>query len=559
VSQFAVRMTGIEKHFGGVTALKGVNFELRKGEIHALVGGNGAGKSTVMKMLVGVNTPDRGSVEIDGAEIHITTPHEARDLGLAMIFQEFSLVPSLTVAQNIFLTHEPRGALGLLDDREAERRARQLFGEMDVDIDPRALVRDLPTGLEQLTEIAKALSQQAQVLIMDEPSAALTTSETRSLFALMRRLKHQGIAIVYVSHRLEEVLELADRITVLRDGQNVTTVDPADVDMAEVIEFIVGRQISFDHVERAVDRDATPLLEVIGLSSGSKVREASLRVYPGEIVGVAGLMGSGRTELTRALFGIDPITAGEIRIKGKPTTITCPRDALRAGMALVPEDRRTQGLCLRHSVKDNLLVPLLRRLQRAGLVDDAKGDGVVASYVDDLNIRTDSINKPVGLLSGGNQQKVVIAKWLAVEPEILVMDEPMAGVDIGAKSEIVGIIRDLANQGKGIIVISSELPELLAVSDRIIVMRSGTVDRELSRAELAWYAASGVSSNGDAVAPEEVLNQIIQGVILKAGTRDQDVEPAAVIASTTAATAGHDLDPGDFGGSRSGSTPRWSQ
>ncbi|MGH8873844.1 MAG: ATP-binding cassette domain-containing protein [Acidimicrobiia bacterium] len=516
MSEFAVRMHGITKAFGGVQALKGVDFELRKGETHALLGGHGAGKSTVMKMLVGVNTPDAGTIEVDGREVVIPTPQAAGELGIGMIFQEFSLVPTLTVAQNIFLTREPRTGLGLLDDREAEDEARELFSEMEVELNPRALVRDLPTGLVQLTEIAKALSQQTRVLIMDEPSAALTNSETRSLFELMRRLKSQGIAIVYVSHRLEEIFEVADRITVFRDGRNVVTAGIADVDMGQMVEYIVGQKVSFEHLERPVDRLCDPLLEVEDLSSDAKVREVSFRLYPGEIVGVAGLMGSGRTELTQALFGIDHITSGQISVKGGPVAVHSPRDAMRAGIALVPEDRRKQGLVLQHAIRDNLLTPILYRLKKRGLVDDRKGDGIVKSFVDRLNIRTDSIRKRVGLLSGGNQQKVVIGKWLAAEPEILIMDEPTAGVDIGAKSEIIDIIRNLADQGKGVIVVSSEIPELLAMSDRILVMRAGTLYREVDRKELAGYAASAATGNGKTQlqAEEEALNHIIQGVVV---------------------------------------------
>lgn len=532
MSGLAVRMQGIHKHFGGVHALRGVNFELEKGEIHALLGGNGAGKSTVMKMLVGVYTPDDGSIEVDGQEVQIPTPHVARQLGIAMIFQEFSLVPTLTVAQNIFLTREPRRRSRLLDDREAKARATELLGRIDVDLDPGSLVQDLPTGLMQLTEIAKALSQNAKVLIMDEPSAALTTAEARSMFELMRRLKNQGMAIVYVSHRLDEIFEVSDRITVIRDGTNVTTDDVADTDMAKVIEHVVGQRVSFEHLERPVDRRTEPLLEVVGLTTGPRVRDVAFRLYPGEIVGVTGLMGSGRTELTRALFGIDRITEGEIRIQGRPVTIRGPKDAMKAGIALVPEDRRKHGLVLQHTVRDNLLVPLLRRLRRRRLVDEVEGDRIVNAFVKRLNIRTDSIRTRIGLLSGGNQQKVVIGKWLATEPEILIMDEPTAGVDIGAKSEIIDIVRDLADRGKGVIVISSELPELLAVSDRILVLKSGTVYREVDRRELSEHAASSMSRSTDGktlpIAEEEALNHIIQGAIV-AGS-DRAPAPGAVCA-----------------------------
>ena len=512
MTEFAVRMEGITKSFGGVQALKGVDFELRKGEVHALLGGNGAGKSTVMKMLVGANTPDAGTIEVDGQQVQIPTAQAARELGIAMIFQEFSVIPTMTVAQNMFLTREPRTGSGLIDDREARRRTQQIFESMEVDIDPRARVGDLPTGLVQLTEIGKALSQDAKVLIMDEPSAALATAEIRAMFEIVRRLRDQGIAIVYVSHRLDEIFEISDRVTVFRDGRNVTTVNIADVDMGQMIEYIVGQKVSFEYLDRPVDRSVDPLLEVVGVSSDNNVREVTFRLYPGEILGVAGLMGSGRTELTRALFGIDRISRGEVRVKGQQVKVRVPTDALQAGIALVPEDRRKQGLVLAHAVRDNLVLAILAKLQNGPLVNDHKGDAITKSFVDRLNIKTDSIRKRVSLLSGGNQQKVVIGKWLAQEPEILILDEPTAGVDIGAKSEIIDIIRALADEGKGVIVISSELSELLAMSDRILVMRDGTVYSEVERRELATNAAANGTSK--AQAEEEALNRIIQGAVV---------------------------------------------
>ncbi len=509
VTELAVRMEGITKSFGGIQALKGVDFELRKGEVHALLGGNGAGKSTVMKMLVGVNTPDEGTIEVNCRQVQIATAQAARELGIAMIFQEFSVIPTMTVAQNVFLTREPKSRSGLIDDREAVKRTQAIFESMEVEIDPRALLGDLPTGLVQLTEIGKALSQDAKVLIMDEPSAALATTEIRAMFEIVRRLKDKGIAIVYVSHRLEEIFEISDRITVFRDGRNVTTANISDVDMGQMIEYIVGQKVSFEYLDRSVGRNVAPLLEAVDLSTDNNVRGVSFSLYPGEILGFAGLMGSGRTELTRALFGIDRISHGELRVKGKPVKIRFPSNAMAAGITLVPEDRRKQGLVLGHSVRDNLVLPILAKLKNGPLVDDRKADTIVKSFVDRLNIKTDSIRKRVGLLSGGNQQKVVIGKWLAAEPEILVLDEPTAGVDIGSKSEIIDIIRALADQGKGVIVISSELPELLAMSDRILVMRGGTIYREVDRRELA--ATSATNGTSQAQAEEEALNHIIQG------------------------------------------------
>lgn len=479
----AVEMQGIVKSFNGNLVLRGVDFELRPGEVHALMGGNGAGKSTLMKILQGVYTADGGEIRVNGNLAVIRSPQDAKNAGIGMVFQEFSLIPALTVAQNIFLTHEPRGGLGLLNDREAEQRARALFNEMNVNIDPRARVSRLSTGYWQLTEIAKALSQNVRVLILDEPTAALAASETQALFHLIRTLKARGISMIYISHRMEEIFQIADRITVMRDGQRVLTTSTANLTMPQLVELIVGRKMeqSFAWEERQIDRSGTPLLEVRHLNAGARVQDVSFQLYAGEILGLAGLMGSGRTELVRALFGIDQIQSGKITVQGQSVTIHSPEDALKAGICLVPEDRRAQGLILSDTVKDNMLLPLLNRIQHNGLIDDREGDRLVNSYVESLDIKTDSIYKVIRLLSGGNQQKVVIAKWLAAQPNILLMDEPTAGVDIGAKTEIRDVIRRLADEGKGVIVISSEFTELLALVDRVLVIRGGTVTQEIDR------------------------------------------------------------------------------
>ncbi len=493
----AVELKEMVKGFNGVPVLKGVDFQLREGEIHALMGGNGAGKSTLMKILQGVYMPDGGEVEVGGVPVRIRSPHDAKAHRIGMVFQEFSLIPTLTVAQNIFLTNEPRDGVGLLNDAEAERRARALFTEMGVDIDPRAEVAGLNTGYWQLTEIAKALSQNARVLIMDEPTAALTVSETQALFALIRSLKAKGISIVYISHRMEEIFQIADRITVLRDGQRVLTALTAELTMNQLVEQIVGHKMeqAFAWQERQVDRSGTLLLDVQHLKAGPRVRDISFQLHAGEILGVAGLMGSGRTDLVRALFGIDRIQSGKVSVRGRAITIRSSQDALNGGIRLVPKDRRAQGLVLSHAIKDNLLLPLLSSLQQNGLIDDRKGNRLVQSYVDSLQIKTDSIHKEIRLLSGGNQQKVVIAKWLASNPDILLMDDPTAGVDIGAKTEILDVIRRLADEGKGIVVISSEFTELLAVADRVLVIRNGVVKLEMMRQEIE---------------SEEMLEQLVQ-------------------------------------------------
>ena len=480
----AVVMRGITKSFSGVPVLKEVDFSLGVGEIHALAGGNGAGKSTLMKILVGAYTRDGGTYEVDGRQVDFRSVHDAQAAGVGMVFQEFSLIPTLTVAQNVFLTHELRGRGGLIDDHQMERRTRELFATMNVEVDPRRFLYELPTALWQLTEIAKALAQNARVLILDEPTAALAKTETSELFALMRRLKDQGISIIYISHRIEEIFEVCDRITVMRDGRAVMTDDLADVTPQYVIEEIIGRKLehALEYQDRQVD-DAV-LLEARGLTTATKLRGVDFLLRRGEILGLAGLMGSGRTELARVLFGIDHLDAGELILAGEPITIANPRDAIARGVGLIPEDRRVQGLILEHSVRENFLLPLLDRLSRAGFVDDAEGDRRTDSFVTRLSIKTRSTNQPIGTLSGGNQQKVVIAKWLGTEPRILIMDEPTAGVDIGTKGEIVDMIRAFADQGNSVILISSELPELLAVSDRILILRDGRIDREMDRNEI---------------------------------------------------------------------------
>jgi ribose transport system ATP-binding protein len=487
----AVVMTGIAKSFGGVAALEHVDFSVRKGEIHALLGGNGAGKSTVLKMLSGVHKPDKGEIYIGGVKLEEHTPEAARRLGIAMIFQEMSLIPSLSVAQNIFLTREPKGAMGLLDDGAALKESRLLLEKIGVDLDPRRRVENLSSGQRQLTEIAKALSQQASVLVMDEPTSTLSTAEIDHMFEFLDRLKRSHASIIYVSHRMEEIRRISDRVTVIRNGRNVMTKAVAETTLDAIVEEIVGRRVGAFERQARTRKLGEEVLRCTNLSAKPRPTEASLTIHGGEIVGIAGLMGSGRTSLAKSMFGLQPIVDGEIRLKEKVVKINTPPEALEAGIAMIPEDRLTQGLVLSHSVAENMTLPVIDRLSRFGFVQEAEEKGLVAQYIKQLRVKTASPQKAVRTLSGGNAQKVVLAKWLATDPLLLILDEPTAGVDIGSKTEIVEIVREFADKGRGVLVISSEPAELLALSDRILLMAGGRIVREISSEEIeAWAEGS---------------------------------------------------------------------
>jgi len=481
----AIQMRGIEKSFGTNPVLKNVDFSVSVGEVHALAGENGAGKSTLMKILQGVYQKDAGEILVSGEAVEITDTFAARKAGIGMVFQEFSLIPTLTVAQNIFLTNEPT-KLGLIDDAKAKSLALEIFKEMEVEVDPSSTVESMPTALWQLTEIAKALAQNAKVLIMDEPTASLAKHEAEGLFALIERLKAKGIAIVYISHRMDEIYRIADRITVLRDGARVLTESLKKVSPEQIVEAIVGRKAAAHlvHQNRSAKIGKEVVLDVKDLSSGPKLQNVSLQVRRGEILGLAGLMGSGRTELVNTLFGILKPTSGTISINGKVIDISSPQKAIQNHIALIPEDRRAQGLVLDHSVTENLTLPLLDEVKSGGLLSKkkilSKSKEIIAQF--DIKLAYPGIR--VGSLSGGNQQKVVIGKWLGTDPEILLMDEPTAGVDIGTKSEILDLVRKIADSGKSVILISSELPELLSVSDRILVLKDGHVSKSLNREDI---------------------------------------------------------------------------
>ena len=469
-----IEMRGIHKRFPGVHALRGVELTVRAGEVVALMGENGAGKSTLMKVLSGIYRSDGGEVRVDGRPVTIGGPREAQALGIGIIHQELALMNDLTVAQNIFIGREPRRSFGRLDDAALDRGAAALFQRMNLSLDPRREVGTLTIALQQMVEIAKALSFDSRVLIMDEPTAALNDREIADLFRIIGDLKAAGVGIVYISHRMDELKRIADRVTVMRDGEHVGTRDVADVTTEDVVAMMVGRKV--ERVEAAVPdlSDAPVLLEARGLARGRAVRDVSFDLRAGEILGFAGLMGAGRTEVARLIFGADARDAGEIRVRGQPVSIAEPSDAVAAGIGYLSEDRKRFGLALPMSVRDNVGMASLDRFTgRGGRLNDRGIAEAARGFVDKLGIRTPSVDQEVRLLSGGNQQKVVIAKWLLRDCEVLIFDEPTRGVDVGAKAEIYRLIEGLAAEGRGVIVISSELPEVLRLSHRIAVMCEG--------------------------------------------------------------------------------------
>ncbi|MEC5322829.1 sugar ABC transporter ATP-binding protein [Aurantimonas sp. A3-2-R12] len=469
-----VQMTGIEKRFPGVHALKDVHLEILPGEVHAVMGENGAGKSTLMKILSGIYPRDGGEIEVEGNAVEIDGPRAAQDLGIGIIHQELSLMNDLTIAQNIFIGREPRRRFGRLDEAALNRQAADIFAGMNLKLDPRTKVERLTIAKQQMVEIAKALSFRSRILIMDEPTAALNDAEIEELFIIIRRLKAEGVGIVYISHKMDELKRIADRVTVMRDGETVGTVSAADTPVSRIIAMMVGRALS-DEAAAQPDLSAAEIaLEVRGLSRGREIRDVSFAVKKGEILGFAGLMGAGRTEVARAIFGADPRDCGDILVHGQPCSIRSPADAVKAGIGYLSEDRKHFGLAVSMDVRANIAMASLDRFtSRAGMLDENGMGEAARRYIDRLGIRTPSDRQEVRLLSGGNQQKVVIAKWLLRDCDILIFDEPTRGIDVGAKSEIYKLLNSLAEQGRAIIVISSELPEILRLSHRIAVMREG--------------------------------------------------------------------------------------
>lgn len=484
MSEVLLHASGVSKSFPGVKALDDVQLTLYKGEVLGLIGENGAGKSTLMKLLSGIYTPDSGRFEIDGAPLQVLGPRDALEQGISIIHQEFNLMNDLTVAQNIFIgREEPSGGL-FLSDRDLNRRTQELIDRLGMPLRPTDVVADLTVAHQQMVEIAKALSYDARVLIMDEPTAALNEAEVARLFELIRRFVSPQTGVIYISHRMPELRTITDRITVLRDGQYVDTRETATTTLAEVIPLMVGRDVSGEARQTGRRAGDDVVLEVRDLSTADLLRDVSFDLHRGEILGFAGLMGAGRTETARALVGADRRTGGTIRLHGRPVTIRRPADAVRLGIGYLSEDRRRHGLMLDQTVRANILLSTLARFVGAlGVMKDRAMNAVARERVEALRIKTPSIRQEVGYLSGGNQQKVVVAKWLVRDCEVLIFDEPTRGIDVGAKDEIYRLLETLAADGKSIIVISSELQEVLRVAHRIVVMSEGRVTGVLDNAE----------------------------------------------------------------------------
>ena len=482
MQEYVIELEGISKSFPGVKALDNVRLNLKAGEVLALLGENGAGKSTLMKILSGVYTKDSGEMKVFGNVVEDMTPQKAQELGVAIIHQELNMCQHLSVTENIFLGREiVRG--GMLCKREMNKAAKEVLDRLNIDIDPETIVGKLQLSKQQMVEIAKALSTNAKVLIMDEPTSSLTAKEINDLFIIIHKLRADGHGIIYISHRLEELQYIADRVTVLRDGQYITTMNYADTTLREIISYMVGRDIKekFPRIECEV---GDVIFEVKHLNAGRLVRDVNVTVRKGEIVGIAGLMGAGRTETTRAIFGVDPKESGEILLEGKRVNIHCPADSIKAGIVLVPEDRKRDGLCVKLNIRDNIALPNLDILCDVfTVVNRRKKSDMADKTVKDLRIKLPNPDVDAGSLSGGNQQKMVVGKWLARDSKIVIFDEPTRGIDVAAKVEIYNLMNELKRQGIGVLFVSSEMPEILGISDRVIVMCDGKVTGEMLIAE----------------------------------------------------------------------------
>ena len=491
-----LQVRDIEKSFPGVRALSGVSFDVRSGEVHALLGENGAGKSTLIKIVSGVYPPDLGSILVEGREVRFASPDDARRTGVATIYQELLLFPELSVAENIFLGHAPLTGAGRIDWRTMRAQAEKLLASLEIDdLTADENVGALSVGNRQRVEILRALSHEARILIMDEPTAALTESDVTRLFDVVRRLKRRGVGVVYISHRLDEIFAVADRVTVLRDGAFVGAREVADTNASELVQMMVGRRIDnlFPKTKASI---GAPVLEALNLVRRPLTKGVSLIVRAGEIVGLAGLVGSGRSELAQTLFGITPAELGEIRLDGESVRIDSAENARARGIAYVPEDRGAQGLVRRMSVLHNFSLAALGALSHAGFIDRASERRMAEEGVTRFSVKTNSVDEIAGRLSGGNQQKIVLGKWLANNPKLLILDEPTRGIDVGAKAEIHRLMSELAAEGVAILMISSELPEVLGMSDRVLVMREGRLVAEFDRAAATSEAVGAAMMGG---------------------------------------------------------------
>ncbi len=482
MGEYIAELSHISKSFPGVRALDDVAFNLKAGEVLALLGENGAGKSTLVKVLSGVYSKDDGEIRIFDQVVEDLTPKKAQELGVAIIHQELNMCAHLSVAENIFLGREEVRS-GVLSNREMNRKAKEILNRLNMDIDPTTIVGDLAVSKQQMVEIAKALSANAKILIMDEPTSALTSSEIDDLFAIIRKLRAEGHGIVYISHRLEELQYIVDRVTIMRDGKFITSMDFADTTMAEIISNMVGHEIK-EKFPRVTCARGKKIFEVKNLNAGKMVRDINFDLFEGEIVGIAGLMGAGRTETTRAIFGVDAKESGEFILDGKQITINKPMDAIRAGIVLAPEDRKKDGLCVKLSVNDNISLPNLDLLcNRFGVVDRKKEQAMSKKAISSLSIKLPHAEVDAATLSGGNQQKVVVAKWLARNSRVVIFDEPTRGIDVAAKVEIYNLMNALKQEGIGVLFVSSEMPEVMGISDRILVMCDGRITGELATRE----------------------------------------------------------------------------
>ncbi len=490
-----LRMRNITKSFPGVLALKDVEFELHAGEIHAIIGENGAGKSTLMKVLLGIYQPDEGTIHLKGKPFHAKNPRNAQDQGISMIYQEFNLVPDLTVAENIFLAREQRRFHNLLiDDKAMLSETRKFIGSLGLDIDARLTINELSVAEKQMVEIIKALVVKSDILVLDEPTSALTEKEVQRLFSILERLKNEGVGIIYISHRMEELNTIADRVTVLRDGTFVATHEWKAVTVPNLIRMMIGRQLN-DLFPYVPSKPGEVVFKAHNLNRSSFLKDVSLEARKGEILGLAGLMGAGRTEFARAVFGADRKDSGVIWMDGKEITTRSPHDAIRHGIAYLPEDRKKDGLFLELDIYDNILAGNLTQYSSKGIVNDSTCRAIVDKRIAELNVKTHSPRKIVKYLSGGNQQKVLLSRWFCKQAKLIIFDEPTRGIDVGAKSEIYQLMNKLKQAGAAIIMISSEMPEILGMSDRIAVMYEGRITGELTRAEATSEKVMALASN----------------------------------------------------------------